>query len=318
MESPLLSTLVKQITSEAQGINTYALVDPLGGELPPFTAGAHLNVHVPGGFQRQYSLCNDPRERHRYLIGVLKDPAGRGGSKALHENVRAGDLLQVSVPINRFGLAEDASRHLLLAGGIGITPMMAMVERLRAANAEYTLHYCTRAPSVTAFRDRLAGLADSGRVMLHHDGGDPRNGLDIAGLLKAHQPGTHVYYCGPAGFMRAVKEATAHWPADAIHFEHFNPAPLATSADSTSFAVRLARRGDVYVVPPDKSIVTVLRENGVAVDTSCEAGICGTCRTRYLAGQPIHNDFVLTDAEKSDSVMICCARCATPELLLDL
>ena len=318
MDSPLLSILVRQITNEAPGINTYALVDPRGGELPPFTAGAHLNVHVPGGFLRQYSLCNDPRERHRYLIGVLKEPAGRGGSKAFHENVRAGDVLQVSLPINRFGLAEVAGRHLLLAGGIGVTPMMAMVEHLHATNADYILHYCTRSASVTAFQDRLARPEYEGRVVLHHDGGDPRNGLDIASLLRTYTPGTHVYYCGPPGFMRAARDATSHWPADAIHFEHFNPPPAVASTDSTSFVVKLARAGNTYLVPPDKSIVAVLRENGVHVDTSCEAGICGTCRTRYLDGQPIHNDFVLTDGEKEESVMICCARSATPVLVLDL
>lgn len=317
MERQLLTTLVRQITHEAQGINTYALVDPLGGELPPFTAGAHIDVHIPGGHMRQYSLCNDPRERHRYLIGVLKDPAGKGGSRALHENVRAGDLLQVSLPINRFELAADAGRHLLLAGGIGITPMMAMVERLAEAGANFTLHYCTRSPELTAFRDRLAGLAAAGRIVIHHDGGDPRNGLDIAGLLEPYEPGTHVYYCGPAGFMRAVKDASSHWPEQAVHFEHFSAAPPVVR-DPHSFVVKLAHSGSVFEVPPDKSIVAVLRENGVHVDTSCEAGICGTCRTRYLEGQPLHNDFVLTDGERTECVMICCARSATPLLVLDL
>jgi len=317
MQSQILTTLVKQITREAEGINTYVLVDPRGGELPPFTAGAHVDVRIPGGFMRQYSLCNDPRERHRYLIGVLRDSASKGGSIALHDNVRAGDLLEISIPINRFELASNARRHLLLAGGIGITPMMAMMESLRAAHAEFVLHYCTRTPSVTAFRERLAGLAEEGRVVFHHDGGDPRNGLDIRQVLSSYAPGTHLYYCGPTGFMRAVKDAAAHWPSDAVHFEHFSGAAPVVH-DPHSFTVKLARSGKTYEVPGDKSIVAVLRENGVHVDTSCEAGICGTCRTRYLEGQPIHNDFALTDAERTEAVMICCARAATPVLVLDL
>ena len=318
MEERLLSVLVKQITNEAEGINTYALVDPGGDALPPFTAGSHIDVHIPGGFVRQYSLCNDPREQHRYLIGVLKDRTGKGGSRSLHENVRAGDVLKVSSPINRFELAENAGQHLLLAGGIGITPMMAMVERLRAIKASFTLHYCTRRPSVTAFRDRLAHLAEEGLVFFHHDDGDPGNGLNIAELVKSYEPGTHVYYCGPAGFMHAAKDATAHLPQELVHFEYFTAPATVTSQSAETFIVKLARNGNTYVVPPDKSIAAVLHENGIEVSTSCEAGICGTCRTRYVEGRPIHNDFVLTDSEKAESVMICCARSATPVLVLDL
>jgi ferredoxin-NADP reductase len=319
-----LELRVRQITNEAVDINTFEFVDPTGADLPPFTAGSHIDVHVPGGILRQYSLCNDPKERHRYVIGVLKDPKSTGGSKALHEKVHAGDTIKVSAPRNNFRIVDEAAHHLLLAGGIGVTPMMAMVEALESRNADYALHYCTRSEGQTAFRDRLEARAASGHVFHHFDGGDPSKGLDIKTLLKEHRPGTHLYYCGPTGFMLAVKESAAHWPEGTVHFEYFQPVakekpaiPEGLSGDG-SFQVRLASSGATFTVTPDKTIVDVLRENGIDTDTSCEAGTCGTCKTHFLEGMPEHNDFVLTDAEQREWVMICCARSKTPLLVLDL
>ena len=315
---------VRSITYEAAGINAYELVDPTGAALPPFTAGSHLDVHPPGNFIRQYSLCNDPRERHRYVIGVLNVGGGRGGSKAMHENVRAGDLLTVSVPRNNFPLIENAKRHLLLAGGIGVTPMMAMVEALAARGADFKVIYCSRSPDLTAFRDRLRPHAEAGRVTFHHDEGDPLRGLDVAAALSEHEEGTHLYCCGPGGLMNAVKAAAAHWPAGAVHFEFFSvpvvapaapTAPIAQAEDR--FEIKLAGSGAIFTVPHDKSIVEVLRENGVECETSCEAGICGTCRTRYLEGTPDHRDYVLSDEEHEEFVMICCARSQSKVLVLD-
>ncbi len=314
---------VRSITYEAAGINAYELVDPSGAALPPFTAGAHIDVHPPGNFIRQYSLCNDPRERHRYVIGVLNVGGGRGGSKAMHEDVHAGDLLTVSIPRNNFPLVDNAKRHLLLAGGIGVTPIMAMVETLTARGADFNVLYCSRSPDVTAFRERLMPHAEAGRVAFHHDEGDPLRCLDVVAVLREHEEGTHLYCCGPGGLMNAVKAATAHWPAEAVHFEFFSvpvAAPSApidrTEADDT-FRIKLAASGAVFAVPHDKSIVDVLRENGIECETSCEAGICGTCRTRYVEGTPDHRDYVLSDEEHQEFVMICCARSHSKVLVLD-
>jgi vanillate O-demethylase ferredoxin subunit len=313
-----LDLLVSRIRDEALAIRLYELADPGGIQLPPFTAGAHIDVEIPGGFVRQYSLCGDPADRHRYLIAVLRAEDGGGGSRALHDSIAVGDRIVVSQPRNNFPIAKEARRHLLLAGGIGITPMMAMVEQFKRDEAEFVLHYCTRSPARTAFRDRLADLG--GRVIYHHDQGDPRRGLDIATLLAHREPGTHLYYCGPAPFMQAIRRAAGHWPADAVHFEYFAPEPVttATRAIRASFKIRLARSGGVFEVPPEKTIADVLREAGVELETSCEVGTCGTCRTRVLEGVPQHNDYVLTAAEQREWVMVCCARADSETLVLDI
>jgi vanillate O-demethylase ferredoxin subunit len=333
MTNDLLSVRVLSVRYEAEDINSYELVDPDGGELPPFTPGAHVDLHFRDGRIRQYSLCNDPAERNRYVVGILKDPAGRGGSVAIFEKVHAGRILTISAPRNHFPLASDARRHLLLAGGIGVTPMMAMLAQLQRDNADFYLHYCTRSPQKTAFRDLLAPICAAGRVQYHYDGGDPRKGLDIAALLRDRPDGTHLYYCGPPGFMAAVETACAHWPKEAVHFEYFTPpappqrvaaAPaessggLAAADIPVGFQVLIRSSGALYDVPNDKSIVQVLREHGMEVETSCESGLCGTCRTRYVEGDPEHHDYVLDDDERTEYVMICCARSRTPVLVLDL
>lgn len=316
---------VRQITNEAEGINTFEFVDPDGKDLPEFAAGSHIDVHIPGGFLRQYSLCNDPRERQRYVIGVLNDPKSTGGSRSMHENVRAGDLIEVSAPRNNFPVREEAKHHLLLAGGIGVTPMMAMIEQLKTMGADFTLHYCTKSEEQTAFRGRLADLKAAGRVVNHYDGGDPSKGLDIKGLLSQYEDGTHLYYCGPTGFMMATKDGSANWPPETVHFEYFAPVAVekpASGGDAdlgdAEFQITIASTGATYNVTEDKSIVDVLRENGIDIDTSCEAGTCGTCKTHYLDGEPDHNDFVLTDAEQKEWVMVCCARSKSPNITLDL
>ena len=326
MASELLNLRVRSVTYEAEDINTYELVDPHGGELPPFTAGAHIDVHVGDDLIRQYSLSNDPRERHRYVIGVLYEPGGRGGSKAMHENVHAGALLTTSEPRNNFPLAGRASHHILLAGGIGVTPMMAMVADLRSRRSNFSLHYCTRSPEKTAFSDQLADLVADGHVIIHHDGGDPSQGLDIKALLADRKSGAHLYYCGPTGFMQAAEDAAAHWSKGSVHFEYFSvpdepeaAAPATdTAAGEDTFQIKVASSGVIFDVPADKSIVDVLRDNGIEVDTSCESGLCGTCQTKYLEGEPEHHDLLLDDDEQQEFLMICCARSKSPLIVLDL
>jgi vanillate O-demethylase ferredoxin subunit len=323
---------VRQITYQADGINSYELVHPDGDDLPPFTPGAHIDFHFRDGSVRQYSLCNDARERHRYVIAVLRDVNGRGGSIALHERLHAQRLVSVGEPRNNFPLVPRASRHLLLAGGIGITPLLAMARFLERTGGDYTLHYCTRDSSVTAFREDLAPLAAKGRVAFHHDGGVPANGLDIARLLATREEGAHLYYCGPPGFMAACEKAAAHWPADTVHFENFaaaaSPKPFLSDAEledagdaalgGLGFQIKVASTGAVYIVPNDKSIVDVLGEHGIEIMTSCRAGLCATCKVRYLAGEVEHRDMILDDADHGEYLTACVSRARSSMLVLDL
>jgi vanillate O-demethylase ferredoxin subunit len=315
-----LSLRIRAITYEAEDVLGFELVDPRGGLLPAFEAGAHIDVYIAPHLVRQYSLAGDPADHARYVIAVLREQAGRGGSQAIHEGFRAGQVIEASAPRNHFRLAESAGEHLLLGAGIGVTPMMAMAATLQARGASWNMHYCTRSPEKTAFRDRIAALVEAGRVTLHHDGGNPERGLDVRAALAAAKPGTHLYYCGPPGFMRAVAEAARDWPADHVHFEHFAaPAPReAPARENTPFAIRLKSSGETLEVPAAKTIVQVLRENGQYVDTSCEDGFCGTCLTRYCEGEPEHRDTVLDEDDRRQYVLICCARSKTPTLVLDL
>jgi vanillate O-demethylase ferredoxin subunit len=310
---------VSKITREAQDIASFELADPLGLELPPFTAGAHLDVRINNDTRRQYSLCNDPQERHRYVIAVLNEPAGRGGSRAMHEQVAVGSVLPVSAPHNRFPLAgREARFHLLLAGGIGVTPMLAMIAELERRANPWRMHYCTRNPARTAFLDRLRPLIAAGKVELHHDDGDPARGLDIARTLAAFEIGTHVYFCGPPGFMHAAKASVSAWPPFNVHYEYFTAAGDRAEAVNMPFQVKVKKSGQIFDIPADRSIVAVLRDNGFEIETDCEDGYCGTCITRYLAGEPEHRDTVLGEDERKRYAMICCARAKSPMLVLDL
>ena len=323
---------VRSITYEGEDINAYEVVDPEGAPLPPFAPGSHIDLYFRDRRVRQYSLCGDPQDRLRYRFAVQREADGRGGSKAIFERVHVGRMLTISEPRNNFPLHWEARHHLLIAGGIGITPMVAMIHELRRAGAAWTLHYCARSPARTAFLDLLRPLVAEGRVAIHWDGGDPSRGLDIPALLREHPEGAHLYSCGPRGLMAAVAAAAAHWPPGTTHCEYFTPGaadPAAGAADATApgdmadaigvgFQVRIASTGRTFDVPSDKSIVQVLREHGIEVPTSCESGLCGTCRTRYLAGQPEHRDYILDDQEKERELLICCSRSASPLLVLDL
>ncbi|MBV9861018.1 MAG: oxidoreductase [Alphaproteobacteria bacterium] len=310
---------LRSITYLAEAINGYELVDPNGRDLPRFTAGAHVSVRLAEGVFRDYSLWNDPAERRHYCIAVLRETEGLA-SRQLHHELRAGDRLLVSMPHNHFSLWDGAERHLLLAGGIGITPIMAMIAELKRRRAEFQLHYCTRSPESTAFRDELFLLAAQGRVVFHHDGGDPAKGLDIVALLREPRPGTHLYYCGPRGLMAAAAAASAHWPAGSVHCEYFTGpgAAAPVPVEDRPFRIRLARSGVEYPVAAGESILNVLRHHGVAVRSSCELGYCGACLTRYVGGEPEHRDQVLEENGRKQYLLVCCSRAHTPVLELDL
>ena len=321
MNESTIPVLVRQIRFEGNGINSYELTDPEGRELPPFTSGAHIDIHLADGVVRQYSLSNDPQERRRYVIGVLKDEGGRGGSASLHRNLQVQDIVSISPPRNNFPLAADATRVILLAGGIGVTPLKSMAHSLERAGIDYELHYCAKDRAFTAFEDEMRRFGDQGRLHYHFDGGDPAKGLDIAALLADPAPGTHVYYCGPTGFMKACERAAQGWTAGTVHFEHFKPPVLERAADAPepgAFTVEIASSGRRIAVGADESIADVLNREGVPVETSCQSGLCGTCKTRYRSGRVDHRDYILDDAEKGEFMTLCVSRCDSELLVLDL
>lgn len=309
---------------EAEDVVSFDLRRVDGAALPAAGAGAHIDVHLPDGRVRQYSLCGDLGDRDVYRIAVLRHPQSRGGSVALHDHVREGDRLTIGAPRNRFGLL-DAPRTLLFAGGIGITPLFAMAQRLVAWGADFELHYCTRPAARTAFADALAAERYAGRVHLHHDDGPDDRKLRMAELLAPVDAGTQVYACGPAGYIAAVIDTARAlgWPEAQLHWEHF-AAPADTAGDASRvdapFELRLARRGLSCRVPADRSIVQALRSHGIELAVACEQGLCGTCVTGVLEGVPDHRDVYLTDEEKAanDRMTPCCSRARTAVLVLDL
>jgi vanillate monooxygenase ferredoxin subunit len=320
--SETLRLRVRRIDSETEDIRTYELVPPPSARLPPFEAGAHLDVQVPGGAVRQYSLCNDPQETHRYVIAVQREAQGRGGSRAIHDRLSLDDTLLTSLPRNHFPL-RPSPFSLLIAGGIGITPLLSMAHQLARTGAPFALHYCTRSRERTAFRDTLMRAPFLGRVHLHHDGGDPSRGLDVRALLAGRPGGAHLYCCGPAPLMCAVKDAAnaGGWPADAVHFESFGgPSAnvLAEHVKDRTFEVALRRSQCVFSVPPGQSILNVLRANGVQVPSDCEAGSCGTCLTRVLEGEPDHRDTFLDAGQRRRNILVCVSRAHSHRLELDL
>ena len=317
---PRLSVRLQRIEYAAEGVVLLDCVAMDGTALPPFEAGAHIDLHLPGGMIRQYSLCGDPEDRSRYRVAVLYQENGRGGSRAVHA-LCCGDRIEISPPRNGFPLDMRATHHLLVAGGIGVTPMIAMIHALERAGADYTLHYCARGPEQMAFREAIAGLVRAGKVYLHFGGAAFRPVLP--GLLRygTHQPGTHLYYCGPPSLMATIAGEAAGWPDGTLHSEYFAaPAgdPAAAPADASGFELVLARSGRRITVPPGQSMADALRQAGVAVTTSCEQGICGECVVGYSAGEPDHRDFILTATEKKSQVALCCARAHSPSLTIDL
>jgi vanillate O-demethylase ferredoxin subunit len=316
-----LTVQVVRKQEEAEGIASFELARADGAALPAFSAGSHVDVVLPNGLTRQYSLCNDPTEAHRYQIGVLRDAASRGGSQAMHDAVNEGDELHISAPKNHFPLAHEAAHSVLIAGGIGVTPILCMAERLAITGASFEMHYCTRSPERTAFLNRIKGSAFAPKVQFHFDNGSEDQKLQLPRLLSPVKPGTHLYVCGPKGFMDWVlgSARSAGWPEAQLHYEFFGAEVVKSDADET-FEVQLASSGKVVVVPKDRTVVQALAAIGVEVATSCEQGVCGTCLTRVLEGVPDHKDAYLTpeEQEANDQFLPCCSRSKSPLLVLDL
>ncbi|WP_338759440.1 PDR/VanB family oxidoreductase [Massilia sp. METH4] len=315
-----LSVRIESRKQVADDIVSLELVAADGTPLPPFTAGAHIDIKLGPGLVRQYSLCNDSSESGHYRIAVLRDPASRGGSIAVHDRLRVGDTVRISAPRNHFALSE-APRSLLFAGGIGVTPILAFAKELRRSNAQFELHYCARSATKLVFRDELAEAAGDGRAFFYLDDGGPR--LDIAAVLAAHPNTTPVYVCGPGGFIDHVLGAAraAGWPEALLRREYFAAAPVSADADPDgAFDIELAKSGMRLQVPAGCTIIQVLAEHGVDIPVSCEQGVCGTCLTRVLAGEPDHRDMYLTDDEHiaNDQMTPCCSRARSACLVLDL
>jgi vanillate O-demethylase ferredoxin subunit len=324
MSEALLEVRIGRKAPAALDIVELDLLPVNGGALPPFDAGAHIDVELRPGLVRQYSLCNDPQETHRYQIGVLRDPHSRGGSAAVHDELAEGQVIRIGAPRNRFALVP-AQRSLLFAGGIGITPILCMAERLARDGTAFEMHYCTRSVEHTAFAARIAAAPYADHVALHHDDGPAEQRLDLQRVLPAPHAETHLYVCGPRGFIDWVCDAArrAGWAEAQIHLEHFAGADAPRAQDGaqdSAFDVRLARSGRTIPVPPGRSVAAALHAHGVELPVSCEQGVCGTCLTRVLDGEPDHRDSYLTAEERcrNDQFLPCCSRSRSACLVLDL
>jgi tetrachlorobenzoquinone reductase len=310
-----LELRVQTINWEAPEILSYDLRLAGGGDLPPFTAGAHIDLTLPNGLIRSYSLVNPPSERHRYLIAVQKDRASRGGSKWIHEHFRTGDVVTMNGPRNNFELNESAERSIFIAGGIGITPILSMIARLTALGRNWQLIYCARKRSGTAF---LKGLEAEDRVRFNFDEEPGGKMLDVASVVRGASENNHLYCCGPRPMLEAFERATAEFPRDRVHVEYFTAKE--PPAAEGGFKVVLSKTGREFEILAGKTILATLLDNGVAVPFSCKEGVCGACETRVLEGIPDHRDLVLTEAqhEKNDKMMICCSGSKTAKLILDI
>jgi ferredoxin-NADP reductase len=305
--------LVRSMTVEAVGVLSVEMVDPDGRDLPAWEPGSHLDLHLPGGLCRQYSLSGDPLDRSRYRLGILREDAGRGGSAYVHDALRPGDLVDVGGPRNHFRL-EPAAAYVFVAGGIGITPILPMLVEVTAAGAEWTLLYGGRTAASMAFTAELA--AYGGRVTLWPQ--DSHGLLDL-NLLGTPRADTLVYACGPEPLLAAVEQRMAGWPNGALHLERFS-APVAERdpADEHSLEVVLAESGRSVFVPADRSVLDVLLEAGVDVLHDCQEGICGSCEVKVIEGEVDHRDHVLSDPEKAGNscMMVCVSRACGKRLVL--
>ncbi|HEV7346184.1 MAG TPA: Rieske 2Fe-2S domain-containing protein [Devosia sp.] len=312
-----LTVVVKRKWTSADGVIGFELA-AREGHLPTFQPGAHIDVHLPNGLIRQYSITNGPGELMSYIIGVKQESASKGGSKILVETVREGDLLSISEPRNNFPLRRDATRTVLIAGGIGITPLLSMARFLDKSDLPYELHYFTRAGETVAFRSELEALL--GKVFFHTGLPRDRIGETIATALGQWSHAQHVYVCGPGPMLETVRATAAAqgWPEESIHFEYFrNDKPI---DDSSSFEIELARSAMTLHVPAGKTILEVMREAGLTVPSSCEQGACGTCLATVIEGEVDHQDVYLNDSEKrsNTAMMTCVSRAKSARLVLDI
>ena len=304
-------TARRELTSS---VAEFTLADDSEGLLPAFLPGSHISVETPSGAVRRYSLVNDGRAPTKYVIAVKKEANSRGGSASMHDEADAGTSLSLTAPQNEFEL-KDAAKYLLIAGGIGITPIIAMANFLHETQKPFRLIYCTRT------RDEAAYLGDiesrfADHTTVHHDGGDPAKIYDFWDDLEKPD-NSRIYCCGPAPLMEDVKGMTGHWPEGRVHFEDFKPVEV-VRADDRPFAVTISSRNRTIEVPGDRSILEALRDAGLKTVSSCESGTCGTCKTKLVSGNVEHRDMVLEESEKPSHIMICVSRAKDGDLVIDL
>lgn len=317
-----IEVVVGAVTREAQGISSWEFRLAGGGALPPFTAGAHIDLHLPNGLVRSYSLCNSQDDRDRYVVAINKDPKSRGGSKLVHENIGVGAKIGISEPVNNFPLIEDAGHVVFIAGGIGITPIWCMIQRLEALGRSWELHYSSRLREMCAFRQPLEALETRkpGRVHFNFDQEPGGRMTDLRSLMAAVPRDAHLYCCGPNPMLQAFETAAKESgrPSALIHVEYFTAKEAA--AVEGGFTVVLKRSGVSFEVPHGKSILEVFLDNNVDVAYSCMEGVCGTCETAVIEGVPDHRDSLLSPEERASNktMMICCSGSKTPKLVLDI
>lgn len=307
-------TVVSSIEEPAPGIKRFVLVDEDDWALPRFLPGAHIDVHLKEGLVRTYSLCNEPADNHRYVIAVKREENGRGGSSHMHEHVKVGDRIGVSLP--RGGMRIHASAtNVFVAGGIGVTPFLSVVREMELqGNTNYVLHWASMgAPPLL---DAVRPAWEAGRVRLYDTLREPVP--DIAEIVQAHGVHAAAFCCGPAGMLDAFEQAVLDWPADRKHVERFTAPKLAPNPNAVPYTVVLAKSRKEKTVLPEVGLLSTLESMEADISVSCAGGICGACRTRWLEGPPIHRDRVLSPDERRDEVIVCVADCAGPRLVLDI
>jgi ferredoxin-NADP reductase len=313
----MLTLRVQSIAFAARDIHLVELVRPEGGALPAVTPGSHIDLHLGKGITRSYSLVHAGEEPGSYVVGVKLDPKSRGGSRYVHEQLRVGTTLQVSAPRNHFPLLESQTHTVLIAGGIGITPIWCMAQRLQAIGASWELWYSARSREDMAFVPELSALGD--KVHLHFDD-EVGSVLNLASIIGSAAEGAHFYCCGPGPMLDAyeAQTAAATRPSECVHLERF--AAQQAAAVEGGFVISLARTGCDLKVPKGSSVLKVLLDNGIAVDSSCQEGICGCCEVNVLEGEVDHRDSVLTEKEKAanKSMMVCCSGAKSSRLVLDI
>ena len=311
----LIDVRVTAIRYAARDTHLFEFTPLDGKPLPAYEPGAHIDVHLPSGLTRQYSLIKEEPDPSSYTVGIKRDPASRGGSRYVHDELRVGKTLKISAPRNNFALVENAKHVVLFAGGIGITPIWCMVQRLERLGRSWKLYYACRSRSDMAFLQALEAMSSA---QFHFDEETAGKFLDVKAIVAETSKDAHLYCCGPTPMLKAFEAATADWPREQIHIEYFTPKQEADKKGG--FVVELARSGQEFVIPEGKTILQVLLDAGVDVDYSCELGICGACEQRVISGEPEHRDAILTEEEQASNtkVMICCAGCKSDRLVLDL
>jgi vanillate O-demethylase ferredoxin subunit len=308
-------TIVDKIEDGGQGIKLFSLVDPDHWELPPFRPGAHIDLHLSGGLVRTYSLCNDPVDNKRYVVAVKREAEGRGGSIVLHDEVKVGDTIGVTLPRGGLDLSTDVTRFTFVGGGIGVTPFLSAAAFLkRTGRSKFTLHMIARGEPPLA--DLLAPLRKSGHLVIHDTSSGQRP--DIAALVGRPLSDVALACCGPDGMIDDFEQASRDWPADRVHIERFVPPPLPVDPDAKPYVLALAKSQREIIVAAGQTMLSALIDIGVDVPASCCGGICGSCKVDWLEGQPVHRDRVLSPAERERSLLVCVAGSARDRLVLDL